>query len=119
MIMTVGTPPCNSNTLPLKKDTSESPENCKKLAESPTDLANTSFTDNAQFCPLAPTISPRKKNEPPLALSTMIIHTLPHTNYMNMTRRQQKSLSPTNVNAFPSEEWMTQTRPIACTYPVV
>ena len=45
----------------------------------------------------------------------MIIHTLPHTNYMNMSKCQQKSTSPTNVNAFPSEGWMTQTRPIACT----
>jgi hypothetical protein len=34
---------------------------------------------------------------------------------MNMSKRQQKSTSPTNVNAFPSEGWMTQTRPIACT----
>ena len=30
-------------------------------------------------------------------------------------KRQQKSTSPTNVNAFPSEGWMTRTRPIACT----
>jgi hypothetical protein len=45
----------------------------------------------------------------------MIIHTLSHTNYVNMTKRQQKSPSPTNVNAFPSEGWMTRTRPIACT----
>ena len=41
----------------------------------------------------------------------MIIHALPHTNYRNMTKRQQKSTSPTNVNAFPSEGWMTRTRP--------
>ena len=45
----------------------------------------------------------------------MIIHTLPHTNYMNMTKHQQKSTSPTNVNAFPLEGWMTRIRPIACT----
>ena len=45
----------------------------------------------------------------------MTIRTLPHTNYTNMTKRQQKSSSPTNVNAFPSEGWMTRTRPIACT----
>jgi hypothetical protein len=45
----------------------------------------------------------------------MIIRTLPHTNYTNMTKRQQKSPSPTNVNAFPSEGWITLTRPIACT----
>jgi hypothetical protein len=45
----------------------------------------------------------------------MIICTLSHTNYTNMTKRQQKSPSPTNANAFPSEGWMTQTRPIACT----
>ena len=30
-------------------------------------------------------------------------------------KRQQKSTSPTNVNAFPSEGWMTRTCPIACT----
>jgi len=84
----------------LDKDFSESPENCKKLAESPTNLANTSFTDAAQSCPLAPMISPPKK-EPPLVLSTMIVHALPHTNYMNMTKHEQKSTSPTNVNAFP------------------
>jgi len=36
---------------------------------------------------------------------------------MNMLKRQQKSTSPTNVNAFPSEGWMTRTRPIACTIP--
>jgi hypothetical protein len=34
---------------------------------------------------------------------------------MNMTKRQQKSISPTKVNAFPSEGWMTRTRPIECT----
>jgi hypothetical protein len=34
-----------------------------------------------------------------------------------MSKRQQKSTSPNNVNAFPSEGWMTQTRPIACTIP--
>jgi len=45
----------------------------------------------------------------------MIIRTLPHTNYTNMMKRQQKSPSPTNINAFPSEGWMTRTRPIACT----
>jgi hypothetical protein len=45
----------------------------------------------------------------------MIVHTLPHTNYINMTKRQQKFPSPTNVNAFPLEGWMTRTRPIACT----
>ena len=56
---------------------------------------------------------PKKKNL--YCSSTMIIHTLPHTNYTNMTKRQQKSPSPTNVNAFPSEGWMTRTRPIACT----
>ena len=32
-----------------------------------------------------------------------------------MTKRQQKSPSPTNINAFPSKRWMTQTHPIACT----
>jgi hypothetical protein len=32
-----------------------------------------------------------------------------------MTKGQQKFPSPTNVNAFPLEGWMTQTRPIACT----
>ncbi len=47
----------------------------------------------------------------------MIIHTLPHTNYMNMSKHQQKSTSPTNFNTFPSEGWMTRTRPIACTIP--
>ena len=47
----------------------------------------------------------------------MIIHTLPHTNYMNMSKRQQKSTSPTNVNAFPLEGWMTLTHFIACTIP--
>jgi hypothetical protein len=47
----------------------------------------------------------------------MITHTLPHTNYINMSKRQQKSTSPTNVNAFPSEGWMTRTCPIACTIP--
>ena len=66
--------------------------------------------------PVGTTIS-LPKNEPPLALSTMIIYTLPHTNYMNMSKRQQESTSPTNVNAFPSEGWMTRTRPIACTIP--
>ena len=45
----------------------------------------------------------------------MIIRTLPHTNYTNMAKCQQKSPSPTNVNAFPLEGWMTRTRPIACT----
>jgi hypothetical protein len=30
-------------------------------------------------------------------------------------KRQQKSTSPTNINAFPSEGWMTRTCPIACT----
>jgi hypothetical protein len=45
----------------------------------------------------------------------MIVHTLSHTNYINMTKCQQKSPSPTNLNAFPSERWMTRTRPIACT----
>jgi hypothetical protein len=34
---------------------------------------------------------------------------------MNMMKRQQKSISPTNVNAFPSEGWMNRTCPIACT----
>jgi len=36
---------------------------------------------------------------------------------MNMTKHQQKSTSPTNVNAFPLplEGWMTRTCPIACT----
>jgi len=34
---------------------------------------------------------------------------------MNMTKRQQKSPSPTNINAYPSDGWMTRTRPIACT----
>ena len=29
-------------------------------------------------------------------------------------KHQQKSASPTNVNAFPSEGWMTRTSPIAC-----
>jgi hypothetical protein len=38
---------------------------------------------------------------------------------MNMSKRQQKSTSPTNVNAFSLEGWMTRTRPIAiaCTIP--
>jgi hypothetical protein len=49
--------------------------------------------------------TPPKKSLP--AFSTiMIVHTLPHTNYINMTKRQQKSPSPTNVNAFPLEGWM-------------
>jgi hypothetical protein len=34
---------------------------------------------------------------------------------MNMTNCQQKSPSPSNVNALPSEEWMTRNRPIECT----
>ena len=46
----------------LEKDTSESPEYYKKLAESPTDLANTSFADAAQSCLLAPTTPPPKEN---------------------------------------------------------
>jgi hypothetical protein len=87
----------------LQKDTSESPENCKKLAEFPTNLANTSFTDAAQILSYGTNdLTPQR--EYLLACP----HTLPHTtNYTNMTKRQQNPpSSPTNVNVFPSEGWM-------------
>ena len=59
----------------LQKDTSESPENCKKLAESPTNLANTSFTDANQILSVGTNDLPPKKRTSTRTLN----HDYPHT----------------------------------------
>ena len=59
----------------LQKDTSESPENCKKLAESPTDLANTSFTDADQILSIGTNDLPPQRESSPALSTTMLVHT--------------------------------------------